>query len=392
MILFLIDTVFYYALTRYFDLVKGGSWGISLPWYFCFQPSYWCPPESEIKGGTKSSDSLVEDLPANHSAGFRVSNIIKEFKVKGEAKRAVDDLSFTAVQNEITVLLGHNGAGKSTTMNMLTGMLQADRGDCYVGDINVAKEISKARRTIGLCPQHNILIKELTVKEHFLFFAQLKGYSKAQAQKEIETLVEEVQLNEKMDVMSSALSGGMKRKLSLGIAVCGGSRHLILDEPSSGIDVTARRELWSILEKYRKSTTMLISTHYMDEAEALADRIVIISKGQLKCAGSTTFLKKALGDGYKLTLSLRESCNTDEIDAFIKQKTPEARQDKLIGSEAEYTLPFESAPKFPELFRSIDGSNIGIDSYGASITTLDEIFMKVNSSFVNDVTSTISDS
>jgi len=118
------------------------------------------------------------------------------------------------------------------------------------------------------------------VKEHFLFFAQLKGFTKEQAEKEQTILTGEVQLEDKTDVQASALSGGMKRKLSLGIAVCGGSKHLILDEPSSGIDVTARRELWSwsILEKYRSSRSMLISTHYMDEAEALADRIVIIGK------------------------------------------------------------------------------------------------------------------
>ena len=279
MIFLIIDTVLYYGLTRYFDLVKAGDWGISLPWYFCFTKSYWCPIQSEpIKTEKSKEESLVETLPQNIEIGFQLKNVVKEFQVKKEKKRAVDDLTFTAVANEITVLLGHNGAGKSTTMNMLTGMLSADSGDCYVGGINVAKDLNKARKTVGLCPQHNILIKEMTVKEHFLFFAQLKGFTKEQAEKEQTILTGEVQLEDKTDVQASALSGGMKRKLSLGIAVCGGSKHLILDEPSSGIDVTARRELWSILEKYRSSRSMLISTHYMDEAEALADRIVIIGK------------------------------------------------------------------------------------------------------------------
>ena len=279
MIFLIIDTVLYYGLTRYFDLVKAGDWGISLPWYFCFTKSYWCPIQSEpIKTEKAQEESLVEPLPQNIEIGFQLKNVVKEFQVKKEKKRAVDDLTFTAVANEITVLLGHNGAGKSTTMNMLTGMLSADSGDCYVGGINVAKDLNEARKTVGLCPQHNILIKEMTVKEHFLFFAQLKGFTKEQAEKEQPILTGEVQLEDKTDVQANALSGGMKRKLSLGIAVCGGSKHLILDEPSSGIDVTARRELWSILEKYRSSRSMLISTHYMDEAEALADRIVIIGK------------------------------------------------------------------------------------------------------------------
>ena len=101
-------------------------------------------------------------------------------------------------------------------MNMLTGMLEADSGDCYVGGINVSKDLENARKTVGLCPQHNILIKEMTVREHFLFFAQLKGFSYEQAEKELEILVGEVQLMDKIDEPASALSGGMKRKLSLG--------------------------------------------------------------------------------------------------------------------------------------------------------------------------------
>ena len=157
--------------------------------------------------------SLVEALPQNIEIGFQLKNVVKEFQVKKEKKRAVDDLTFTAVANEITVLLGHNGAGKSTTMNMLTGMLSADSGDCYVGGINVAKDLNKARKTVGLCPQHNILIKEMTVKEHFLFFAQLKGFTKEQAEKEQPILTGEVQLEDKTDVQANALSGGMKRKL-----------------------------------------------------------------------------------------------------------------------------------------------------------------------------------
>ena len=117
--------------------------------------------------------------------------------------------------------------------------------------------------------------------------------------------------------------------LSLGIAVCGGSKHLILDEPSSGIDVKARRELWSILERYRQSRTMLISTHYMDEAEALADRIVIMAKGSLKCAGTTSFLKNNFGDGYHLTISMSNVANESQITEFIKSKTPDAKLEKI---------------------------------------------------------------
>ena len=153
----------------------------------------------------------------------------------------------------------------------------------------------EARKYLGLCPQYNILIPEMTVAEHLYFFASLKGQSEIDRNLEIPILAKEVQLGEKVNSFVGDLSGGMQRKLSLGIALCGNSKFVILDEPSSGIDTRARKDLWTILEKYRQNRTLLISTHYMDEAEALGDRIVIISDGKLQCDGSIPFLKDKLG-------------------------------------------------------------------------------------------------
>lgn len=273
---------------------------------------------------------------------------------------------------------------------MLSGMLAPDEGECYVGNINVVQNVSKAREDLGLCPQHNILIRELTVREHFQFFAELKGYTRAEANSEIKTLVTDVQLGDKIDELAYDLSGGMKRKLSLGIALCGGSTNLILDEPSSGIDVRARRELWTILEKYRANRTMLLSTHYMDEAEQLADRIVIISAGKLKCSGTTHFLKEKLGSGYHLTMSLSDSANLNQIEQFVQNITPSARLDKFYGKEAQYVLPFDSSGSFPDLFRALDQNreSIQVQNYGISVTTMDEIFMTVTNEGKEDVTKT----
>ena len=119
----------------------------------------------------------------------------------------------------------------------------------------------------------------------------------------------------------------MKRKLSLAVALSGGSEMLILDEPSSGVDARSRRELWNILEKYRKSRTMLISTHYMDEAETLADQVCIIAKGRLKYFGSMALLKKTYGDGYHLELTLDSSSSLQTVREFIKNSIPSAIQD-----------------------------------------------------------------
>ena len=339
---------------------------------------------------TEGENVLVEPIPGDAVAGFQMREAVKDFETGKSIHRAIDNLSFVALDSQITVLLGHNGAGKSTAMNMLSGMLQPDEGDCYVGNINVAENVEKARQDLGLCPQHNILIRELTVREHFRFFAELKGLTRKEADDEIKTLVKDVQLDEKVDQPAYDLSGGMKRKLSLGIALCGGSKNLILDEPSSGIDVRARRELWTILEKYRENRTMLLSTHYMDEAEQLADRIVIISAGKLKCSGSTHFLKEKLGSGYHLTMSLSDNANLNHIEQFVQNITPSARLDKFYGKEAQYVLPFDSAGSFPTLFRALDQNrqSIQVQNYGISVTTMDEIFLKVTNEGTENVTKT----
>ena len=389
-ILLIFDSLLYYALARYVDVVKPGRWGVGRKWYFLCSPSYWCPKNEEILDATDGDDTLMEPIPPNHTAGFQLNKVIKTFDSGTTRKRAVDNLSFVALDSQITVLLGHNGAGKSTTMNMLSGMLEADEGQCFVGNVNVAQNVEKAREGLGLCPQHNILVRELTVREHLRLFAELKGFTREEADTEIETLAQDVQLQEKIDQPAYDLSGGMKRKLSLGIALCGGSTNLILDEPSSGIDVRARRELWSILEKYRKNRTMLLSTHYMDEAEHLADRIVIIGGGKLKCSGSTNFLKQNLGSGYHLTMSLMDNANLTSINQFVQNITPAARLDKFYGKEAQYILPFESSNSFPTLFRELDQNrqSIQVQNYGVSVTTMDEIFLKVTSDGKENVNET----
>ena len=172
--------------------------------------------------------------------------------------------------------------------------------------------------------KHDILIAEMTVREQFQFFQRIKGLSQSEADQELIDLAEHCMLTQvngspdrsvrpnlvetlcfqKLDVRTCHLSGGMKRKLSLGIALSGNSKFLILDEPSSGVDAKSRRELWKILEKYKMGRTMLVSTHYMDEAEALSDKICIMAKGKLKYTGSCTDLKINRGRGYHLTISL----------------------------------------------------------------------------------------
>ena len=211
---------------------------------------------------------IFEKEPKDLNASIRVENVCKEFRKIGEGtKTAVDHLWLNIYENQITVLLGHNGAGKSTTMNMITGMYGSTSGSIFVNGFNVFTQTKQARRSIGLCPQENIIFNELTVAQHLRLFAVLKDYPSEKIENEIEQTLMLLKLVDKKNELATNLSGGMKRKLSLGIALIGETETLILDEPTSGMDPDARRVIWDLLMSIRRQRTILLTTHYMEEAD-----------------------------------------------------------------------------------------------------------------------------
>jgi len=155
---------------------------------------------------------------------------------------------------------------------------------------------------MGVCPQHDVLFEYLTPKEHLSIFYDLKGGDPLKKDQEIVDLIRDVGLEDDKDKTAGSLSGGNRRKLSVAIAICGGSKLGLLDEPTAGMDLGARRALWDMLKNYRSNKIIILTTHYMDEADVLGDRIGIMAKGQMMCLGSSLFLKKRFGAGYKLTM------------------------------------------------------------------------------------------
>ena len=145
---------------------------------------------------------------------------------------------------------------------------------------------------MGICPQHNILFPKLTVTEHLDMYADFKGATKAEKKAEIKKLIVDLNLEAKKNALAKSLSGGQKRKLQLGMALIGGSKLVFLDEPSSGMDTTARREMWDMLKNYREGRVIILTTHYMEEADNLGDRIGIMSYGRLICCGTPDYLKE----------------------------------------------------------------------------------------------------
>lgn len=259
-------------------------------------------------------------------------------------------------------------------------MYPPSSGTAYLNGRDIHYELDEARRSMGLCPQHNVLFDELTVGEHIIFFSRLKGMKdKREIDGEIRKYVNVLELNEKINDLSKSLSGGMKRKLSIGVALCGKSKIVMCDEPSSGLDPSSRRALWDLLLEEKKGRTILLTTHHMDEADVLGDRIAIMADGQLRTVGSSYFLKKRYGTGYRLICVKEPDCDPNIVLDVLKTYAPDASLETNAQTEAIFMIPEEHLYKFSHIFKALeDGSNtLKISSFGCQLTTLEEVFLKI---------------
>ncbi|CAF1373636.1 unnamed protein product, partial [Rotaria sordida] len=288
-------------------------------------------------------------------------------------------------EGEILSFLGHNGAGKTTTMSILTGLIPATSGTAIIYDQDINIDIDKIRKNLGWCPQHNVLLEALTVEEHLLFFSKLKQVQSKEMKKMIENMLFDVGLTSKRNAIVSTLSDGMKRKLSVAMAFVGDAKTIILDEPTAGVDPYARRAIWEVLLKLKRGRTILLSTHHMDEANVLGDRIATISNGQLKFCGTSLFLKTTFGEGYILTLIKKDPwmASKNDVTSTITQYKPQAYLKEETRKELQYILPLKSRHLFPKFFSILDSRKelLSIIGYGLQDVSLEEVFLKVTEQY-----------
>ena len=388
----LVDSIIYLIATWYISEVKPGRYGVPKPIYFPLMPSYWCGrvhcSNSEqlriVKSFVYDDPSAHEKVRGKLEVGISIRNLTKIYSTwfgsKGIRKKAVDNLSLDTYKGQITALLGHNGAGKTTTMSVLTGLLTPTEGNVIINGYSILTDIGTIRDNLGICPQHNVLFDRLTVREHLKFFMWLKGiHDKERVKSEVDQMIEDLLLSGKSNIQASRLSGGMKRKLSVGIALIGGSELVILDEPTAGMDPYARRATWDLLGKYKQNCCIFMSTHLMDEADLLGDRIAIMAEGKLCCSGSSLFLKSRYGVGYHMTLVKQPNCATFNVEVFVKSFVPSAKKVTDVGMELSFILPSSEVSKFSDLFDDLERlkEDLGVASFGISITTMEEVFLKV---------------
>lgn len=232
---------------------------------------------------------------------IEIKNLSKIYK----DVRAVDDLSLTVKRGELFGLLGINGAGKTTLVKMLSCLVLPTSGDAFVLGNSIITETDKVKQKIGISPQETAVAKKLTVEENLDLMAGAHGFDKEKRAKKNEEMIAEFGLETVRKKAAEKLSGGWQRKLSIAMALVSEPEVLFLDEPTLGLDVFARRELWKVIEELKGKVTIVLTTHYMEEAENLSDRICVMKNGKIIDIGTAK--------------ELMQKTNTDKFeDAFIK--------------------------------------------------------------------------
>nr|XP_049698966.1 cholesterol transporter ABCA5 [Helicoverpa armigera] len=396
LIMMAVDTVLYGLAAYWLDAVIPSEYGIKQKPWFCLLPSFWIGSRRgrvsavhfHSNGEAASHNKDIEPVPRElqDKEAIRIVGLQKSFRHcrKPEIK-AIDNIDLSIYEGQITAVLGHNGAGKSTLFNILTGLTAPTNGTAYVYGLDVRdpNDMHEIRQMIGVCPQQDVLFDLLSVKEHLQFFAAVKGIPRKRLSEEIHKALSDVGLLDQANVFSKHLSGGQKRKLSIAIAFIGDPKIIILDEPTAGVDPVSRRQTWRILQRARHGKVLLLTTHFMDEADILGDRKAVISKGRVRCAGTSLFLKNKFGIGYHLTLVLDGACREHQITRLVRGHVPRAEKARRHGRELSYILPHYAVHLFPPLFNAIEQeikektNRLGITSYGVSMTTLEEVFLSL---------------
>ena len=222
---------------------------------------------------------------------IRTVNLTKKYK----DITAVDRLNLTIERGELFALLGVNGAGKTTTIKMLCGLARPTSGDAFLAGHSVVSETAAVKRVIGVSPQETAVAPGLTALENLRLMAGVHGFSKEKQNERIDELAAAFDLGGVLGKRAGKLSGGWQRRLSLAMALIGEPEILFLDEPTLGLDVIARAELWDVIRALRGRVTVILTTHYMEEAEALSDRIAVMKSGRVLAEGTAEALKARAG-------------------------------------------------------------------------------------------------
>uniref|UniRef100_A0A0D6R137 ABC transporter domain-containing protein n=1 Tax=Araucaria cunninghamii TaxID=56994 RepID=A0A0D6R137_ARACU len=420
----------WFLLAIYFDNIVPDVNGVRKPLFYFLQPSYWTQKDhSQVEGGSlcncvasipelnqgipDDEDVMAEETLVKHQAAHniidsrvavQIRGLVKTFpgttkivsccKCKNSAPyHAVKGLWLNLEKDKLFCLLGHNGAGKTSTINCLTGVMPITAGDAviYGHSIRSARGRSNIQNFMGVCPQFDTLWDALSSYEHLSLFGSIKGIPPAVIKDEAETLLLQVKLSHVANVRAGSYSGGMKRRLSVAIALIGNPKLIFLDEPTSGMDPITRRHVWDIIESAKSGRAIVLTTHSMEEADILSDRIAIMARGKLRCIGTSIHLKSCFGTGYIVNVCLHKaspgsSLGTEDnglhsgpVKRFFKDLlNVEPKEENK--SYITFVIPRDKEEKLKDFFAELQDKTeeLGISDIQLSLTTLEEVFLSIS--------------
>ena len=393
-IMYIIDIIIYFSIGIFIQSYQQS--GLN---FISFIKSFFVKISLDIKD-VDNMDILLEEENEDNNKKFsnimyhqEISNINKEKKEKNQflkikninkrynSLKAVDNFSVDLFPNEIFCLLGNNGAGKTTLINIISGIIEPTDGDILLNDISIIINKSYLYQNIGLCQQEDIYFDYLTVKEHLEFMYRIKGNTINRD--EIEELMKKINLIEKYNSLCCTLSGGQKRKLSIALALIGNPKIVLLDEPTSGMDPIAKREIWKFLKDYKKDKIIILTTHSLDEAEYLGDKLGIIYDGHLVCSGTSSFLKSKYSCGFNINFIINSNIFNENNKQILFEKIKGFNNDAKIRlfSKGIFSINIKSVNHNNyEIFNYIEKSKIkiGINDYTINSTSLEDVFIKIN--------------
>lgn len=335
--------------------------------------------DSDVLAERKLVQSIMKQGTIPPDIEILLTDLTKVFPKtrKTPEKVAVNHLNLTVPKGECFGFLGINGAGKTTTLSMLTHDIPVTSGDAYIARHSITKDFKSTQALIGYCPQFDPLLDRLTGREHLRMFGRLKGIPPEKLDKAADQLMELTGMMKHGDYTTDGYSGGTKRKLSLAIALIGSPEVVFLDEPSSGMDPVARRQMWDAIKHASHNKSVSLTTHSMEECEALCTRVGIMVSGQFHCLGAIQHLKNKFGKGYSLEFKVQAAVR-EQVKDFVAEELPSAVLQEEHSEMLKYSLP-KKGLTLGMVFEKIEGAkaDLGIDDYSVSQTTLEEVFINV---------------
>lgn len=320
-----------------------------------------------------------------HSSGMRDGSPVV-LECRGLRKRfgdvaAVSDVGFVVRAGETYGLLGPNGAGKTTTISMICGLLAADDGDVFVDGQQLLTRSVSAKAAIGYVPQELAIYVDMSARENLRFFAELYGMRRGEARARVDEILEVIGLRERADDRAGEYSGGMQRRLNIGVGLLNRPRLLVLDEPTVGVDPQSRNAILEAVEQLSvQGMAVLYTTHYMEEAERLCDRIGIVDGGELKAEGSNRELVALVGEHDRVTLA-----GTGDLAAGVVAAQPLAPVFAAGITNGVLELVVDDARRLlPELLATVASAGVAVSSVEVHEPNLETVFLHLTGKALRD--------